>query len=626
MCGIVGFIDYSFSSNNQDLKNMLDTLSHRGPDDEGFECYKLNSSLVGFAQARLSIIDLSEKGHQPMHFNNSSIIFNGEIYNYNEIKEELLLLGHNFVSTTDTEVILHAYNQWGEKCVDKFVGMFVIAILNRESEELIIYRDRAGVKPLFLYKSELGVLFASELKAFHGHPIFNKELDISSVQTFFSLGYIPAPYSIFKNCFKLKPGHYLKFNLKSKTTTEIKYWDLLDYYLLPKLNISYSEAKRKVLELLESACNYRMISDVPVGIFLSGGYDSSGVCAILQKNQSEKIKTFTIGFHEGNNEAHHATKIAQKLGTEHYEYYCTSNDAKNLIYDLPLYYDEPNGDISNIPTMLVSKFASQFVKVVISADGGDEIFGGYNSYKLIKNTSKLLNIIPNSLKPIIKQQFDKPFTHLINDSTRYKLQVLTQSLNKDKNIQSLGLYKSIHNLPSYYNNNIFNQEAQSQITDIDINPSLFDNDIDIAMFIDYKNSLPSLLEKVDRATMKYSIEGREPLIDHRLAEFTAQMPIEFKNNGIESKIIFKDIVNDLIGKELMERPKTGFDLPIHTWLRNDLKELFYDNCSMEQISKSNIFNLQFIEKQLSKYNTNNLHYSPFIWRLFTFQMWYNKWM
>jgi asparagine synthase (glutamine-hydrolysing) len=626
MCGIVGFIDYTFNSNNQYLKNMLDTLSHRGPDDEGFECYKLNSSLVGFAQARLSIIDLSEKGHQPMHFNNFSIIFNGEIYNYNEIKEELLLLGHNFVSTTDTEVILHAYNQWGEKCVDKFVGMFVIAILNKESEELIIYRDRAGVKPLFLYKSELGVLFASELKAFHEHPIFNKELDISSVQTFFNLGYIPAPYSIFKNCFKLKPGHYFKFNLKSKTTTEIKYWDLLDYYLLPKLNISYSEAKRKVLELLESACNYRMISDVPVGIFLSGGYDSSGVCAILQKNQSEKIKTFTIGFHEGTNEAITAKKIAEKIGTEHHEYYCKADNAKELIKDLPYYYDEPNADISNIPTMLVSKFASQYVKVVISADGGDEIFGGYNSYKLIRNTNKLLNKIPGALKPFLKKQFDRPFNHIINNNMRYKLQYVTQSLSNIKNIQSLNLYRTLHSIPSYYNNQIFNQEILSQKTYLDIDPAAFNNDIDIAMLIDYKNSLPSLLEKVDRATMKYSIEGRDPLIDHRLAEFLAQLPIEFKNDGINSKIIFKDIVNDFLGKELMERPKTGFDLPIHTWLKNDLKDLFNENCSIEQLKKSNIFNIDFIEQQLKDYQNNKLHYSPFIWRLLTFQMWYNKWM
>jgi asparagine synthase (glutamine-hydrolysing) len=316
----------------------------------------------------------------------------------------------------------------------------------------------------------------------------------------------------------------------------------------------------------------------------------------------------------------------QKLGTEHYENYCTSNDAKDLIADLPLYYDEPNGDISNIPTMLVSKFASQFVKVVISVDGGDEIFGGYNIYKVIHNINKILNKIPNTLKPFVKKQFDRPFTNIINDKIRYKLQIITQTLDINKLDQSLNLYKSFHSLPSYYKNQIFNQEIQNQITDINIDSSRFDNEIDMAMLIDYKISLPTLLEKVDRATMKYSVEGREPLIDHRLAEFAAQMPVGFKNNGVNSKIIFKDIVNDLIGKELMERPKTGFDLPIHTWLRNDLKDLFNANCSIEQISKSNIFNLQFIEKQIINYKANNLHYSPFIWRLFTFQMWYNKWM
>lgn len=626
MCGIVGFVDFTFKSNEVDLKSMVNALRHRGPDDEGYECFNLKSSLVGFAQTRLSIIDLSERGHQPMYYNNYVIIFNGEIYNYQEIKKELLLLGHIFISTTDTEVVLHAYTEWGEKCVDKFIGMFVIAILNKENEEITIFRDRAGVKPLFLYKNESGFLFASELKSFHEHPIFAKELDISSVQTFFSLGYIPAPYSIFKNCFKLKPGHYFKLNLKSKNIEELKYWDLQDYYLLPKLNITYSEAKKQLLELLESACNYRMISDVPVGIFLSGGYDSSGVCAILQKNKKEKLKTFTIGFHEGTNEAITAKKIAEKIGTNHHEYYCTADDARELIKDLPYYYDEPNADISNIPTMLVSKFASQYVKVVISADGGDEIFGGYNSYKLIHNTNKLLNKIPSVLKPFIKKQFDRPFIHIINNNMRYKLQYITQSLSNIKNIQSLNLYKTLHLIPSYYKNQIFNQEIQSQKTFLDIDPTGFNNDIDIAMLIDYKNSLPSLLEKVDRATMKYSIEGRDPLIDHRLVEFLAQLPIEFKNDGVNSKIIFKDIVNDYLGKELMERPKTGFDLPIHTWLKNDLKDLFNENCSIEQLKKLNIFNIDFIEQQLKDYQNNKLHYSPFIWRLFTFQMWYNKWM
>jgi asparagine synthase (glutamine-hydrolysing) len=626
MCGIVGFIDYTFKSNITDLKSMLNTLNHRGPDDRGTECYELKSTLIGFAQSRLSIIDLSVKGHQPMHFGNYSIIYNGEVYNYKEIKKELENLGRQFFSNSDTEVVLQAFIQWGEKCIDKFVGMFVFLILNKETEELIIFRDRAGVKPLYYYKDNFGFLFASELKAFHAHPFFKKELNIESVQTFFNLGYIPAPNSIFKNCFKLKPGHYLKINLKTKESFVKKYWDLSDYYLLPKTELNYFEAKEKLSELLESACDYRMISDVPVGLFLSGGYDSSGVCAIIQKKQNKKIKTFTIGFHEGDNEAHHAKKIAQKLGTEHHEYYCSSNDAKELIMELPYHYDEPHGDISNIPTMLVSKFASQFVKVVISADGGDEIFGGYDSYKLIHNTSILLSKIPNSLKPAIKKIFDNPFSHIINDSLKYKLQILTQSLNQNKNIQSLNLYRSIHNLPSYYNKKIFSQEIKSQITDIDINPALFDNDFDIAMLIDYKNSLPSLLEKVDRASMKYSVEGREPLIDHRLAEFAAQLPSAYKINGTNTKIIYKDIVNSYLGKELMERPKIGFDLPIHSWLRNDLISMFNECCSKDQLLASNIFNVEFIENQILHYKNNKLHFSPFIWRLLTFQMWYQKWM
>ncbi|NQV74416.1 MAG: asparagine synthase (glutamine-hydrolyzing), partial [Bacteroidetes bacterium] len=401
MCGISGFVDFKKQLDKESLKGMVHSTTHRGPDDSGCEFYSNQAEHIGLGHNRLAIIDLTAAGHQPMHFDDLSIVFNGEIYNFGEIKDELTKAGHSFKSHSDTEVILHAYKEWGNSCVDRFIGMFAFAIYDRGCSSIILFRDRAGVKPLYYYWNNDLFLFGSELKSFSKIGNFIKEIDFDAVNLFMDYGYVPAPFSIFKNCMKLYPGHILILDLSGKNYTISKYWDVADYYRLPKLKISYEEAKTKLESLLISAFNYRMISDVPVGVFLSGGFDSTAVAAILQKGRKEKIKTFTIGFQEGNNEAPYAKDIASYLGTDHTEYYCSIREAQDILPLLPYYYDEPFADSSAIPTILVSRIAKKEVTVSLSADGGDEIFAGYIYYRSFVKTADLLLKIPSILRKIL---------------------------------------------------------------------------------------------------------------------------------------------------------------------------------------------------------------------------------
>ena len=317
-----------------------------------------------------------------MHFNDLIVDFNGEIYNFKEVRQELIDKGYAFDSWSDTEVILKGYQCWGIDVVHKFIGMFAIALYDRQKQQVIFIRDRAGVKPLYYYWKDDLFLFGSELKSLFKHPRFDKEIDINSLALFLQFSYIPAPHCIFKNTFKLLPGHFLVVDLKTKELELKKYWDVFDYYNKPRIKISEEEAVKETDRLLKNAYEYRMVADVPVGLFLSGGYDSSSVAALLQTGRTERLKTFTIGFNEVEfNEAPEAKKIADYLGTDHTEWYLTSREAGQVLSRLPEIYDEPFADNSTVPTVLVSQLARRQVKVALSADGGDEIFGGYQKFR-----------------------------------------------------------------------------------------------------------------------------------------------------------------------------------------------------------------------------------------------------
>lgn len=627
MCGICGFVDFELKSDEIVLEKMTQTLNHRGPDDFGTRVYERKQDCIGFGQTRLSIIDLSPLGHQPMEYNQYSIVFNGEIYNFQEIKSELVGLGHEFESSSDTEVILHAFAEWGNSCVEKFIGMFAFVIFDRPTNRIRIFRDRAGVKPLYYYQIQNLFLFGSELKAFHEHPKFIKKVDINAVHQYMDFGYIPAPYCIFENCYKLNPGHYLELDLNNQLLTLVKYWDIKDYYKKPKLNICYNDALIELEELLKSAFEYRMVADVPVGVFLSGGFDSTAVTAILQKDRKEKLKTFTIGFKEGNNEAPFAKEIASYLGTDHTEYYCTTKEAQDIIPKLPFFYDEPFADSSAIPTTLVSQMARKKVTVALSADAGDEIFAGYTIYKTFLRNLSAVKKVPAGLRKFMAVILK--FLNLFvpgRSNLKHKIQTLSSVLSQQQNKIYQELYRSYFKLNDNIKKDILLADPIFRKTIFDDDFKEFTKDLTIPMAIDYSIYLQNdILTKVDRATMSTSLEGREPFLDQRIIEYVAQLPLSYKYDGKTQKRILKDIVYKYIPKELMDRPKTGFTIPIYEWLRNDLKYLIDEYLSTSSVQESQVFNVKTVEQLKENFLNEKLDDETIIWKLLQFQMWYKQW-
>lgn len=634
MCGFCGFIDFTGKDSEEVLNSMIATLNHRGPDDSGIKVIRERQATIGFAHKRLSIIDLSPLGHQPMFYKHLSIIYNGEIYNFQEIKDDLIDKGHDFLSECDTEVILHAYEEWGVNGVKKFIGMFAFAIYDGNKKELLLFRDRVGVKPHFVYLSNNLILFGSELKSFHANRQFKKDIDLHALSLYLKYGYIPQPHTIFKNTFKIKSGHFFKIELENLNVEEHCYWDVNDYYNKPKLNLTEEEILLESENILTSACNYRMISDVPVGVFLSGGYDSSLVTALLQSSQSTKIKTFTIGLEdEKYDEAPYAKGIAEHLKTDHHEYYCTVKETQEIIPELPYYYDEPFGDSSSIPTILVSRQARKNVTVVLSADAGDEIFAGYNKYVTnINNFNKLKKIpkpISNFLGQLIKF-YPAEYVLGINKKNRFKhfYESLGEILREGNEISLINKLQQ---------QRINNNELKKLILQPLVEPfTYFDSVSDISsvndelntlLAIDFKTYLPDdILTKVDRATMSVSLEGREPLLDHRIIEFAAQLPSEIKYKNNTQKHILKKITNKYIPKELMDRPKKGFSIPINSWLRNEYLDLLEECLNEKRIIDQGIFNYQYVKTLKKKYLAGNDADFELLWFLVVFQMWYKKWM
>jgi asparagine synthase (glutamine-hydrolysing) len=395
------------------------------------------------------------------------------------------------------------------------------------------------------------------------------------------------------------------------------------------LDISYNEAKNELHTLLKSAYNYRMVSDVPVGIFLSGGYDSASVAAILQSTHSRPLKTFTIGFREGNNEAPYAKQIAEHLGTDHNEYYCTEKECLDIIPELPYYFDEPFADSSAIPTTLVSRFAKEQVTVALSADAGDEVFSGYHAYMQLEDRISKLSKVPGSLRPILKNilQGISKIAPYQNPSIKHKLYGLSKAMNNNDLDLALGLFHESKKLPIQYRKRFIKEKGEELLTKFEVGNNEYDCPLEMIMAIDYQTYLQNdILVKVDRATMSTSLEGREPLVDHRILEFAAQLPLSYKFDGKTPKRILKDIVHEYIPKEMMDRPKSGFSLPIYKWLQNDLSYLVEEHLSPESLSLSGLFNVDFLNKQIDLFKKDKFHYKPFIWKLLMFQMWYKKWM
>lgn len=624
MCGICGFIDKDTLSRDVGMK-MVMQMKHRGPDCQEVKIYPEQECVLG--HARLSIIDLSAGANQPLEYNQFVIVFNGEIYNFREIKKELTDLGHHFSLDSDTEVIVHAFSQWGAKCVEKFIGMFAFAILDKERQRITLARDRAGVKPLYYYEKNGCLLFASELKTLYPHPKFEKEIDPKAVGLYLKYGYVPAPMSIFKNAHKLMPGHVMQYDIQKRIKTMTKYWDVMDYYKKPRLNVSCEEAKTELERILTSAFNYRMVADVPVGVFLSGGYDSALLTTLLQKERTEKLKTFTIGFDDKAwDETPAAKALAERLGTDHTEYICTQKDCKEIIPELPYYFDEPFADNSAVPTILVSRLARKDVKVALSADGGDETFAGYNRYGGLYSVRKILKLIGGirneklsklgcHINDFITEKYSfthekgETFAKLLAIEPEYRVAMTAESGSFSTLSESV--YHELTSLP--YPDPLFMLDERD-----------FDDPISVATAMDYVNYMADdILVKVDRATMSISLEGRDPLLDHRIIEYAAQLPIEYKFDHGNKKRIYKDILYQYVPKEMMERPKTGFMMPVEEWLRGDLKYLLEENLN-DSLCKD-YFQIENVKRIKSLFYKDKLkHENKIIWRILVFQLWWKK--
>jgi asparagine synthase (glutamine-hydrolysing) len=629
MCGITGFCDFSRKLTKENLHTANEVLHHRGPDSGATAFLEDHNANIGFGHRRLSIMDVSSNGNQPMYSDDKSvvIILNGEVYNFKEIREELLALGYRFHSDSDTEVIIKAYQQFGVESVNKFIGMFAYALYDIKKQVVYLLRDRAGVKPLhYFYKNDC-LLFASELKSIYSYPVFEKDINETAVTLFFKYGYIRAPHTIFKNTYKIQPGHYIKIDLKRKEVTDHKYWDVIDHYNKPKLRISEQEALDEVESLFKSAFQYRMVSDVPVGVFLSGGYDSSVVTAVLQKNSMQKIKTFTIGFDVKKwDEAPFAKQIATHLGTDHHEYYCTTKEAQDIFTRLPELYDEPFGDSSAIPTTLVSQFARKQVTVSLSADGGDEVFAGYTKYYNQTRINSYLERTPGALLNLTK--------NVLNTSTKI-YPGLKKSHKIERVAEILNTYKT-SGLTDVYDRQFIYKDLVDLLPGYDQKIGLYDDIGTVNNENDYMNKLlardyrsymvDDVLTKVDRATMSVALEGREPLLDHRIIEFVSQLPSGLKYNSESSKYLLKKITHKYVPKEMLDRPKAGFTFPMYEWLSTDLKEHLYHYIDERQLSKHGFVNPSRAMSIRKEFLDGVQGRRTSIWLLLMFQMWWNRWM
>ncbi len=625
MCGICGVIHRKKDHPVQfaDVKKMCDVIKHRGPDDEGQYVH----DNVGLGMRRLSIIDLSS-GHQPIFNEDRSmaIVFNGEIYNHKDIRKDLEPKGHVFTTHTDTEVIIHAYEEWGVDCVQKLNGMFGFAIWDGRKDRLFLARDRLGIKPMYYYVDDNQLAFGSELKSIVQLDSVPREIEPKALDTFLTLEYIPSPYSIFKNIFKLPPGHWMLY--ENGETKIRQYWQL-NYQ---RSHASTAELERRLEELLEDAVNIRLMSDVPLGAFLSGGLDSSSIVAMMSRRQKDQVKSFSIGFDEATyNELPYARAIAEKFKTEHFEEIITP-DAASLTEKILWMLDEPFGDFSVFPTYLVSEMARKNVTVVLSGDGGDELLAGYDTYiaqGVARRYAKLpaflrkgaIEPIVNALPPTEKKK------GFINKSKRFiegarlpdflqhvRWMIFLQSAEKDL-LYSSDFSRSLNG----YNSHGFIQEYFSQVTSSD--------PLDQMEYVDIKSYLvDDILVKVDRMSMANSLEARVPFLDHRFVEFAATIPSELRLNGKRTKHILKSSLQHELPMNIIERGKEGFSIPIKNWVKNELKPMMMQALSEQNVKDKGFFDPQFVNRLVDEHLKGRENHSHRIWALMVFHMWHDLYM
>lgn len=635
MCGICGYLSKRIITEHE-LSVMNDTMKERGPDDSGTQLWELpGGRTLGMAQRRLSILDLSELGHQPMSTPDGrlSLVYNGEIYNYRELREELP--EYSFRSNCDTEVILAAYLKWGIRCVERFNGMFAFALYDRESGELFLARDRMGQKPLYYWKSGDQLVFASVLAPIMKCPGFQGKIRKEVLPRFLFQEYINAPETILEDVFKVEPGTVLTWHDATSRMSIYRYWDVSERYeAMQREPVSdFGEAKEHLKELLRSAVRRRMIADVPLGSFLSGGYDSSLISAIAQEQLgSTPLQTFSIGFEEKDyDESPYAAAIAEYLGTDHTQRIIGEQDLLELVSDLPKFFDEPMSDSSQIPTMLVSKLAREKVTVALSGDAGDEFFCGYGIYDLVRKAQELDGI--GRLAHGIGQL---PLGHgkKLEDCYPFRVQVISANRNPKTRTQfGAGSYVELAGrlvqrseddplLPVNYETEDRYPSGNWQIT---------------RMLLDMDTYLPGdILAKVDRASMKYSLENRCPFLDPEVMLYSYRLDHDLKyhreKSGWSKKYILKQLAGDYIPRELLERPKKGFSVPLGKWLSGPLREQLLTYGNAQFLKEQGIFKPEEVTQLIAKFLSEGdkgagtgQNYSGLLWSFFVFQQWAAYW-
>ena len=647
MCGLVGFWQATALQRDKAEKTiatMTTALAHRGPDDSGYLLEASDGLALG--HRRLSIIDLSSAGHQPMVSSSGRtvIVYNGEVYNYTSLRRELRDLGIKFRSQTDTEVILEGCEHWGvRKTLQRLNGMFAFALWDRRRRTLTLARDRLGIKPLYYGRLGNVLFFTSELKALRRHPTFKAEVDRNSLTLFFRYGYIPAPRTIFHDVFKLQSGHWLTLKSPGGNPSPERYWSLPDVIKsgsVERARVSIAEAEDELNSLLRDAVRCRMIADVPLGAFLSGGIDSSLVVSLMQAQSDRPVQTFSIGFQdEEYNEAMHARAVADHLGTEHVEIYVTAKEARETIPALPTIFDEPFSDSSQIPTFLVSRLARQHVAVSLSGDGGDELFGGYTRYRLSRDLWRLIGWLPpwvrrfasQGIRTVPLEAWNLASTGLQPIVRRYvrsgdvgdKLYKLSEVLEAPDSLAAYNSLQSKWKSPATLVK--MSTEPGTPLSDARSVAWLSDFTRQM-MYLDLLTYLPDdILTKVDRASMAVGLEARVPLLDHRVVEFAWGLPLNLILRHGSGKWITKKVLYRYLPTRFFERPKKGFAIPIGKWLRGPLREWAEELLAEDRLRREGYLESKHVSRKWHEHTTLRRDWGHLLWDILIFQTWREQW-
>ncbi|SIS47638.1 XrtA/PEP-CTERM system amidotransferase [Neptunomonas antarctica] len=621
MCGIVGVFDLqgkrAFS--RELISQMNETQHHRGPDEGGIHI----EPGVGFGHRRLSIIDLSS-GQQPLFNEDGSVVvtYNGEIYNFSELSDELKACGHIFKTHCDTEVIVHAWEEWGEACVERFRGMFAFAIWDRNQQTLFLARDRLGIKPLFYaVLPDNSFAFSSELKALKILDNLPREIDPTCIEDYFTFGYVPEPKTIFKNVYKLRPGHTLLIKHGDSVPEPQEYWDIP---FTPVNYVSEAALKEELIQRMREAVNIRMVAEVPLGAFLSGGVDSSAIVAMMAQQQEKPVHTCAIGFDVKQfNETEFATQVAVQYKTDHVEEIVGSDDF-DLLDTLADLYDEPYADSSAIPTYRVCQLAKKHVTVALSGDGGDEHFAGYRRYRWHMNEEKIRQILPLSIRKPLFGALGKLYPKADWAPRVFRAKTTFQGLARS----SVEAYlHTVSLLSDEQRDSLFSDELKTALKGYKsietfnyyVNKSPTKDPLALIQYLDMKTYLVGdILTKVDRASMAHALEVRVPLLDHKFIEWVSGLPSNVKLKGQEGKYILKKSLEPYLPNDVLYRPKMGFGVPLAKWFRGPLKGKIQQSLLGDTIRRSGLFNMNYVEKVITQHQSGARDYSVIIWSLLMF--------